>query len=111
MPDVDACAPHLRSLTAAPLARGAPSKSNTGRGDTPGRQNVYLAIVSELWSMVTPTPMVELSEIFCRYWPLACAGLALIRSASSACKLLLSAAASKLALPIVQWMMPALSVR
>jgi hypothetical protein len=66
----------------------------------------YLAIESELWSMVTPTPMVELSEIFCRYWPLACAGLALIRSASSACRLPLSAAVSKLALPIVQWMMP-----
>ena len=44
---------------------------------------------SEDWSTVTPGPMVELSEIFCRYWPLAVDGLALIRSSSSACRLLL----------------------
>ena len=44
---------------------------------------------SEDWSTVTPAPMVELSEIFCRYWPLAVDGLALIRSSSSACRLLL----------------------
>ncbi len=61
--------------------------------------------------MTTPTPMVELSEIFCRYWPLAEDGLALIRSCSSALRLLLSASTAKLALPMVQWMMPALSVR
>src|SRR5690606_34775804 len=61
------------------------------------------------WSTVTPGPMVELIEIFCRYWPLAVAGLALIRSWSSACRLSFSLSASKSALPMVQWMMPALS--
>ena len=39
------------------------------------------------------------------------AGLALIRSSSSAVRLPFSASASNEALPIVQWMMPALSVR
>jgi len=61
--------------------------------------------------MTTPTPMVELKEIFCRYWPFDVAGLALIRSCSSAFKLPLKASMAKLALPMVQWMMPALSVR
>jgi hypothetical protein len=43
--------------------------------------------------------------------PFEVAGLALIRSSSSACRFDCSAALSKLALPMVQWMMPALSVR
>ena len=66
---------------------------------------------SEDWSTVTPGPMVELTEIFCRYWPFEVAGLAFTRSISSACRFDFSASSSKLALPIVQWMMPALSVR
>src|SRR5690606_32206276 len=36
------------------------------------------------WSTITPGPIVELTEIFCRYWPLEVAGLALTRSASNA---------------------------
>ena len=63
------------------------------------------------WSTVTPGPIVELTETFCRYWPLAVAGLALIRSISSASRLPFSEPSSKSALPMVQWMMPALSVR
>ena len=60
---------------------------------------------------MTPGPMVELTEIFCRYWPFEVAGLAFTRSISSACRFDFSASSSKLALPMVQWMMPALSVR
>src|SRR5690606_10120587 len=100
--------PHLRSLTAA--ARDKPDDAlkilETLRGF---RRSYFSASVD--WSTVTPGPMVGLIEFFCRYWPLAVAGLALIRSWSSACRLSFSLSASKSALPMVQWMMPALSVR
>src|SRR4029453_19027881 len=55
--------------------------------------------------------MVEESATRFRYTPFAAAGLAFCRSAISASRFSFSAFTSKLALPIVQWTMPALSTR
>src|SRR5690606_26017940 len=100
MPVVVARRPRLRSLTAIAGLRWR----------CPQNWFAYLSARVD-WSTMMPGPMVELSATFCRYWPLAVAGLAFTRSASSACRLVFSDSASKSALPIVQWMMPALSVR
>jgi len=90
-------APHLRSLTAA---------ENLGCLQIFVRQNERFAsyIFKDRldWSTVMPMPIVVDRDIFCRYCPLDDAGLALMRSDKSACRLPFSASASKLALPIVQ---------
>ena len=79
--------PRLRSLTAIALERIPrrrpqnlllpPPRSATGEGET----DYFRASVD--WSTITPGPMVELSEIFCRYVPFELDGFALIRSSSS----------------------------
>src|SRR5690606_6091842 len=91
--------------------RRCPQNLLPGRRANRAAREVHHFRLSEDWSTVTPGPIVELIETFCRYWPLAVAGLALIRSASRACRFSFRRSGSKSALPIVQWMMPALSVR
>ena len=55
--------------------------------------------------------MVEDTVTRFRYWPLAAAGFAFCRSLISAWRFSFSAVGSKLALPMLQWTMPALSTR
>src|SRR3974390_1975674 len=85
---------------------------------TPDRSNsidcVHLARPQALkvpLSTTTPGPIVEDTVTRFRYWPFEAEGLAFCRSAISAMRLSLKAFTSKLALPIVQWMTPALSPR
>src|SRR6185503_8587454 len=69
------------------------------------------AVASVAWSITMPGPMVEEIATRFRYTPFAVAGFAFCRSAINASRFSFSAFSSKLALPIVQWMMPALSTR
>lgn len=65
MPVADVRGPHLRSLTAVDgTRRRLPSNMPPDHHRRPGVLRYFK--LNEAWSMITPGPMVELSEIFCR---------------------------------------------
>src|SRR5688572_27493595 len=89
---------------------------SSSRGDSPlfrkaGKGDGPHQTPSVARSTPTPGPIVEDTDTRCRNTPFEVEGLCFWMSAISASRFSFSAAGVKLALPIVQWTIPALSQR